>query len=71
MAPNSEREKMQNRADQLTALESVRAMPHNIEVEQAVLGAMFLDRDAVNLAVENLLPEYFYKKAMNMFFGPW
>jgi len=63
LAPNSEREKMQNRADQLTALESVRAMPHNIEVEQAVLGAMFLDRDAVNLAVENLLPEYFYKKS--------
>ncbi len=63
MANNSNRQKMQNKADQLTALESVRAMPHNIEVEQAVLGAMFLDRDAVNLAVENLLPEYFYKKS--------
>ncbi len=52
-----------------SALDAVRAMPHNIEVEQAVLGAMFLDRDAVNLAVENLLPDYFYKPAHKFIFS--
>ncbi|MHB2148990.1 replicative DNA helicase [Calditrichota bacterium LG25] len=55
-------------AEQMTALDAVRTMPHNIEVEQAVLGAMFLDREAVNLAVENLQPEYFYKKSHGLIF---
>ena len=68
MKDNDNKSKLQTRADHLTALETVRVMPHNIEVEQAVLGAMFLDRDALNLAVENLQPDYFYKKSHELIF---
>lgn len=40
-----------------------RIPPHSIEAEQSVLGAMILDREAINIAVEIIKPEDFYKEA--------
>ena len=37
-----------------------RVPPHSEEAEQSVLGSMLMDRDAVNVAVENLSQEDFY-----------
>ncbi|TCT24601.1 primary replicative DNA helicase [Melghiribacillus thermohalophilus] len=38
-----------------------RTPPHNIEAEQAVLGAIFLEPEAIVTASETLLPEDFYR----------
>ena len=35
-------------------------LPHSIEAEQSVIGAMFISKYAVNRAVEELYPEMFY-----------
>ena len=35
--------------------------PHDIEAEQAVLGSMMTDKDAVMIAVEKLKPDDFYR----------
>lgn len=43
--------------------EMVQIPPHSVEAEQSVLGAMLLDREAVFVALEMLLPEDFYKEA--------
>lgn len=40
-----------------------KTMPHNIEAEQSVLGAMFLSKYALQKSIENLSPEVFYKDA--------
>jgi len=37
-------------------------MPHSIEAEQAVIGSMIMDEEAVETALELLLPEDFYGK---------
>lgn len=37
--------------------------PHSLEAEQSVLGAMILDKDAINTAIEIIKPEDFYKSA--------
>jgi replicative DNA helicase len=42
--------------------------PQNLEAEQAVLGAMFLDKDAVGRALEILAPECFYREAHRLVF---
>ena len=39
-----------------------RVMPHSIEAEQSVIGAMIMDRDAVTVASEMLNVEDFYQK---------
>lgn len=39
-----------------------RVMPHSIEAEQSVIGAMIMDRDAVIVASEMLTVEDFYQK---------
>lgn len=39
-----------------------KVMPHSLEAEQAVIGSMLLDRQAVDAALEILLPEDFYGK---------
>ena len=36
--------------------------PHDIEAEQAVIGSMLTDKDAVMLALEKLKPESFYRE---------
>ncbi|MDX9871760.1 MAG: replicative DNA helicase [Clostridia bacterium] len=43
--------------------------PHNLEAEQAVLGSMMIDREAVYAAAENLAPEDFYKEAHQLIYG--
>lgn len=40
-----------------------RTPPHNVEAEQAVLGAIFLEADALTTASEILVPEDFYRSA--------
>ncbi len=40
-----------------------RIPPHSIEAEQSVLGAMILNKEAINTAVEIIRPEDFYKEA--------
>lgn len=37
--------------------------PHSLEAEQSVLGAMIINKDAINTAVEQLHPDDFYKEA--------
>ncbi len=40
-----------------------RIPPHSIEAEQSVLGALLLDKEAINTAIEHLRPDDFYKEA--------
>jgi len=42
--------------------------PQNVEAEQAVLGAMLMDDDAVAIALEMLDPDSFYKEAHRILF---
>lgn len=44
-------------------------MPHSIEAEQAVIGSMIMDGDAVEAALEVLLPEDFYGKQYGTLFN--
>lgn len=37
--------------------------PHSIEAEQSILGAMILDKEAINTAIESIKAEDFYKEA--------
>ena len=41
-----------------TALE--RPLPHNVEAERSILGAILLDNNAINAAIEKLKPEDFF-----------
>ena len=43
-------------------MELVKVPPHDIEAEQAVLGSMLTDKDAVIAAMETLKPESFYRE---------
>ena len=44
--------------------------PHSIEAEQAVLGSMLTDKDAVNKAFEKKISsEHFYKKSHYLIFA--
>ncbi|WP_082232016.1 replicative DNA helicase [Halobacillus massiliensis] len=45
-----------------------RTPPHNIEAEQAVLGAVFLEPDAMSTAAEFLLPDDFYRASHQRIF---
>ncbi|MCD8103963.1 MAG: replicative DNA helicase [Lachnospiraceae bacterium] len=45
-----------------------RVMPHDTEAEQAVIGAMLMDRDAVTVASEILAPDDFYQKQFGLLF---
>jgi len=40
-----------------------RVPPQNIEAEQSVLGAVLLDNDAINQAIETLAAEDFYRES--------
>jgi replicative DNA helicase len=46
-----------------------RVPPQNIDAEQAVLGAMMLSKDAIDIVVELLIPSYFYRPAHKKIFG--
>ena len=45
-----------------------RVMPHSIEAEQSVIGAMIMDRDAVTVASEMLSVDDFYQKQYGILF---
>ncbi|WP_058309169.1 replicative DNA helicase [Gracilibacillus massiliensis] len=45
-----------------------RTPPHNMEAEQAVLGAIFLEPDAISSASEILIPEDFYRASHQQIF---
>ena len=50
--------------------EVLNVQPHSIDAEQAVLGSMLTDKDAVNKAFEKkLLSEHFYKKSHSLIFA--
>ena len=40
-----------------------RIPPHSLEAEQSVLGAMIINKEAINIAIEQIHPEDFYKEA--------
>ncbi len=40
-----------------------RIPPHSLEAEQSVLGAMILDKEAINTAIEKIKPDDFYREA--------
>ena len=42
--------------------------PHDSEAEKAVLSSMFMDKDAVGIAIENLTPDDFYNPDNKMVF---
>ena len=46
-----------------------KTMPHNIEAEQSVLGAMFLSKYALQKCLENLSQEVFYSDAHSKIFN--
>ena len=39
-----------------------RVMPHSVEAEQSVIGAMMIDQEAITVASELLTSEDFYQK---------
>ncbi|WP_028784453.1 replicative DNA helicase [Thalassobacillus devorans] len=45
-----------------------RTPPHNVEAEQAVLGAIFLEPEAMSTASEKLLPDDFYRASHQRIF---
>ncbi|WP_174615197.1 replicative DNA helicase [Virgibacillus ihumii] len=47
---------------------SDRTPPHNIEAEQAVIGAVFLEPEALSSAAESLMPEDFYRASHQRIF---
>jgi replicative DNA helicase len=51
-----------------TTTAAVRTLPHNLEAERSVLGAILIQNDAYNLAVEVLHPEDFYRDAHRRIF---
>ena len=46
-----------------------RVLPQNIEAEQAVLGAMLMDSDAIIKASELLIADDFYREAHKIIFS--
>ena len=46
-----------------------RVMPHSPEAEESVIGAMFLDEEAIRIAGELLTREDFYRKALGALFA--
>jgi len=49
--------------------ELTRLPPYSLEAEQAVLGSMLLDRDAIAQALEILVPSDFYREPHGIIFG--
>lgn len=45
-----------------------RVLPHSIEAEQSVIGSMILDREAITVASEIILPDDFYNKQYGVLF---
>ena len=46
-----------------------RVPPQNIEAEQSVIGAMLIDKNAVGIVTETLMPEDFYRQAHQVIYS--
>lgn len=62
------RKRSTNNALQLSSLEHGKLQPQAIDLEEAVLGAMMLEKEAVNLAIDILQPKSFYKESHQKIF---
>lgn len=58
---NERKRAVRNALNNNVLLEQGKLPPQAVDVEQAVLGALMIDPDAVNTAIDILRPEYFYK----------
>jgi replicative DNA helicase len=62
MPPNTPKEKYKKQiSDQSLLIGSNLVKPQNIAVEEAVLGAILLEKDAISIAGRHFRPEIFYK----------
>ena len=50
-------------ATQKTAPTHLKVPPHNLEAEQAILGGVLINNDALNQVVDILAPNDFYREA--------
>ena len=48
-----------------------RVMPHSVEAEQSVVGAMLMDKDAITTASEIISGQDFYQTSYGVVFDPW
>jgi replicative DNA helicase len=62
------RKRSTNNALQLSSLEHGRLQPQAVDLEEAVLGAMMLEKEAVNTAIDILQPKGFYKESHQKIF---
>ena len=57
------RKRKTNNAVQIASLEHGKLQPQALDLEEAVLGAMMLEKEAVNTAIDILQPRSFYKES--------
>ena len=48
-----------------------RVLPHSVEAEQSVIGAMLMDRDAIIAASETVVADEFYQRQYGVSSRPW
>ena len=48
-----------------------RVMPHSVEAEQSVVGAMLMDKDAITTASEIISGQDFYQNLTEWYLIPW
>lgn len=58
-----------NKPQSISLIDGGKLQPQAVELEEAVLGAMMLEKNAVNEGIEILQPESFYKEAHQKIFG--
>ena len=68
MPKNSVRRKERMSYEQAFTLNGGNKPPQAVELEEAVLGALMLDENALNTAIEQLHEEYFYKPEHQVIF---
>ena len=49
-------------------IQAVRQMPSSLEAEQAVIGSMIIDKDAIMTATEELVADDFYYSSLGLYF---
>jgi replicative DNA helicase len=62
------REKDKPKREQLRDASGARITPHSIESEESVLGSVLLDNQAINICIEKIRPEDFYRSAHQTIF---
>lgn len=66
LEPKSTTNKRKN--EQIVALSEGRVPPQAVDMEEAVIGALLIDKNAINEVIEILEPQAFYKDAHSMIF---